>query len=287
MSILVRCFSVSFLLLGGLGNGYAAGSCDGGAPLFSARALVTKAALQNRIKSACGGRAVGNTTAAVQWTQFRLYLLANGRAAELLSQTGPGFSSGLNGSNFGSVTVSYTNTGATAMAGVRLVAFADLDINRATNGFSNEFGSFVSLATPPGAPAGAIAANAWEIDEPGFLFGNILTNAAAGTLDNFNAVPNSAPDDVSFALQFPVGDLAPGQLFSAQVQLDTANIGGLQQVDPATNTTVYLNGFAAKAKVVTPDPVPTPVIPVPSSLPLLVIGMAVTYAFRRQIFGKR
>jgi hypothetical protein len=277
-----------FLLAGPAVFGATDGCLNGVAP-FAKRSQVPKAAFAQRNKTACSQRAVGNTTAAVQWTQLRFYLLATGRAPVLLPQTGAGFSSQLNAQNLGAVGITYTNSGTTPMTGVRLIAFADLDIDRLTNGFANEYGAFVSLATPPGAPAGAIAANAWEIDEPGFLFGNILTNAAAGILDNFNAIPNGAPDDVSFALQFPVGDLAPGQLFSAQIRLDAGNIGGLQQVDRTTNTTVYLNGFAAKAAVLPPAPPPpvTPEIPTPSSLPLLLIGLGVTYSFRRQLFGRK
>ncbi len=226
---------------------YGADGCTPGGALFARRSLVPRAALERRTKDSCGLRAVGNTTAAVQWTQLRLYLLANGRAPQLLEQSGAGFAATLNPDNLGTVGITYTNTGAAAMAGVRFVAFADLDIERGANGFANEYGSLVSLATPPGSPAGAVAANGWEIDEPGFRFGNILANAAAGTLDNFHAIPGSAPDDVSFALQFPIGDLAPAQLFRVQLRLDTANIGGLQQVAATTNTTVYLNGFGAKA----------------------------------------
>lgn len=255
---------------------------------FAKRSQVPRAAFSQRNKAACGLRAVGNTTAAVQWTQLRLYLQANGRAPQLLPQTGAGFNASLNPQNLGSIGVTYTNTGATTLANARLIAFVDLDIDRNANGFANEYGSFISLATPPGAPAGAIAANSWEIDEPGFLFGNIVANSIAGVLDHFNAVPNSAPDDVSFALQFPLGDLAAGQLFSAQLRLDNGNIGGLQQVDPSSGTTIYLNGFAAKAAVLPTPPVvpPTPEIPSPSSLPLLMLGLGLTYAFRRQLFGK-
>ena len=288
------CVSVWFFLLLNAAGAWAADGCQPTVAPYAKRSQVPKAAFAQRIKLACGERAVGNTTASVQWTQLRLYLLETGKAPVLLPQTGAGFSSQLNAQNLGTVGVTYTNSGATAMAGVRLVAFVDLDIDRVANGFANEYGAFISLATPPGAPAGAIAANAWEIDEPGFLFGNILTNAAAGTLDNFNAIPNGAPDDVSFALQFPVGDLAPGQLFSAQIRVEAGNIGGLQQVDRTTNTTVYMNGFAAKAAVLPPaPPAPpahhapgTPEIPSPSSLPLLLIGLGATYAFRRQLFGK-
>ena len=239
---------ISLLLFGGVGSIFAAGGpCGALPPLFSMRSQVPRAAFATRNKAVCGIRAIGNSGAVVQWTQLRIYLHANGQAPVLLPQSGAGFTASLNAQNLGAVGVTYTNTGTTPMNNVRLVAFADLDIDRNTNGFANEFGTMVSLAAPPGAPAGAIAASAWEIDEPGFLFGNILANAAAGALDNFNAVSNSAPDDVSFGLQFPIGTLAAGQLFTAQLQLDSNNIGGLQQVDPASNRTVYLNGFAAKA----------------------------------------
>jgi len=283
-------FGVVLLLLGGVKPGYAAGDpCGAPTPLFSMRSQVPRAAFATRNKAACGIRAIGSSGAAVQWTQLRLYLHANGQAPVLLPQSGAGFTASLNAQNLGTVGVTYTNTGTTTMNNVRLVAFADLDIDRNTNGFANEFGSMVSLAPPPGAPAGAIAASAWEIDEPGFLFGNILANAAAGALDNFNAVPNSAPDDVSFGLQFPIGTLAAGQLFTTQLQLDSSNIGGLQQVDPASNRTVYLNGFAAKAALAPPPDTHhhTPEIPSPAALPLLVAGLGTVYAFRRSLFGKQ
>jgi len=170
---------------------------------------------------------------------------------------------------------------------VRLIAFADLDIDRATNGFANEYGAFVSLASPPGAPIGAVAANAWEIDEPGFLYGNIVTNALAGTLDNFNAVPSGAPDDVSMALQFPIGDVKPTQSFSVQLQLSTTNIGGLRQTDPTSSRTVYLNGFSGPLVGTGPDVPLIPVTPSPSSLLLLVVGLAAVSLFHRQLRGAR
>jgi hypothetical protein len=255
---------------------------------FAKHSLVPRAAFAKRAKVACAIRAIGAGAAPVQWTQLRLYLHANGQAPLLLPQSGANFTASLNSQNLGAISATYTNAGTTALSNVRLVAFADLDIERNNNGFSNEFGNFVSLATPPGAPAGAIAATSWEIDEPGFLFGDILTNTMNAALDNFNAVPNSTPDDVSLALQFPVGALAPGQLFNAQLRLDTTNIGGLRQTDPDSSITIFFNGFVAKSSAPppAPPPPPTPEIPSPSSLPLLLLGLGLTFACRRQLFGK-
>lgn len=71
------------------------------------------------------------------------------------------------------------------------IAFLDAEINETTNTFFNEYGVVT------GAPA---AGQSWEIDEPGYLFGDIYDNFLAGTLDNSNGVPESAPDDVSVAL---------------------------------------------------------------------------------------
>ena len=284
------CWSVTLLVCLAT-RGLAASPCNSISPPFAKRSQVPKSAFLHRNKSTCGRaaipRAIGSTSAPVQWTQLRFYLHATGQAPILLDQTGPAFVAALNSANLGTVTITYTNAGTAVLSGVRLIAFVDLDIDRPSNGFANEYGAFVSLAVPPGAPAGAITANAWEIDEPGFLFGHILTNVIAGVLDNSNAVPSNAPDDVSFALQFPIGDLQPNQLFSAQLRLDSSNIGGLQQTDPDSNITVYLNGYAVRSTVQPPIIPPTPQIPVPSSLPLLLLSLAVTFAFRRQLFRIR
>ena len=91
------------------------------------------------------------------------------------------------GTGLGTITASITGAGAH-----NILVFLDLEIDELINTFFNEFGS--PGGPPPGAGFG------WEIDEPGYVFGDIYSNFLAGALDNTNAVPPGSPDDVSFAL---------------------------------------------------------------------------------------
>ncbi|WP_284614762.1 PKD domain-containing protein [Aquabacterium humicola] len=69
--------------------------------------------------------------------------------------------------------------------------FVDHEIDEAINTFFNE----------RGAMSGSAAAGlSWEIDEPGFLFGDIYDHFMTGALDNTNAVPAGQEDDVAMAL---------------------------------------------------------------------------------------
>ena len=81
-------------------------------------------------------------------------------------------------------------------------AFVDAEIDQVANTFWNEYGAT--------APFGPSAGQSWEIDEPGYVFGDIWTNfndILAG-LDNTNGVPIAFPDDVAMALgwDFTLGD---------------------------------------------------------------------------------
>lgn len=110
------------------------------------------------------------------------------------------------GSSFGGTVPAYVNTAAfdftTGLGQITMtynpgagshnvIGFFDLEIDEAINTFFNEYGS--TLFAPS-------AGQSWEIDEPGYLFGDIFSNVMAGTLDNTNAVPVGSPDDVSVAL---------------------------------------------------------------------------------------
>lgn len=83
-------------------------------------------------------------------------------------------------------TIALQVTGAGAHS---VTAFLDIDIDDLINGFFNETGSAVGAA-----PAGL----SWEIDEPGFVFGDIYNNFLAQSLDN--SVSPFGPEDVSLAL---------------------------------------------------------------------------------------
>ena len=197
------------------------------------------------------------------------FLHVNGALVQLVDRTSPSFSSTLDPSNLGTFGWTVTNTGLSALDDVSFLVFLDADIDTAANTFFNEFGAFVNLSLLPSAPSGALAPTSWEIDEPGFLFGDIVDHLFDGELDNSNAVPAGAPDDVSLALGFVLGSLQPGATVDIRMLTSLANIGGLRQTDPDSDYSFYLNGYAAVTNPVAP-------IPEPSTLGLVALGAAVT-----------
>lgn len=85
-----------------------------------------------------------------------------------------------------------TLTWQTNAAGLhRFIAFFDHEIDEKTNTYFNEYGEAIN--TPN-------AGQSWEIDEPGFVFGDIYDNVLGGSLDNTNGVPQATPNDVSMAM---------------------------------------------------------------------------------------
>lgn len=132
-------------------------------------------------------------------------------------------------------TITVTLTG----AGNRYVSlFVDHDIDETINTYFNERGSVTGTA-----PTGL----SWEIDEPGYVDGDIYENFVAGTLDN--QIGSSVygdttfPDDVSMALawgfnlgagetglvRFLVADMAPTSGFY------------LTQTDPDSQASIYFS----------------------------------------------
>ena len=133
--------------------------------------------------------------------------------------------------------------------------------------FTNEYGQVA------GAPGAGVS---WEIDEPGYVFGDIFSHVSATPpgLDNTNAInlgafPNG--DDVSFAmarafvlaaneeaiLQITISETAPGGFYLQQSDLSTSqnlyfytamqirDIGGEPEIpEPATYIS-FLIGAAA------------------------------------------
>lgn len=93
---------------------------------------------------------------------------------------------GLDASGLGTMTFTFSSAGSH-----NFVSFFDFEIDEPNNTFFNEYGS----------TGGTLAAGqSWEIDEPGYVFGDIYDNMLAGSLDNTNAVSAGDEDDVSFAM---------------------------------------------------------------------------------------
>ncbi|EGB13749.1 protein of unknown function DUF1555 [Pseudodesulfovibrio mercurii] len=151
------------------------------------------------------------------------------------------------------------------------IAFFDYEIDEPLNTFFNEYGAAVGVPAP---------GMMWEIDEPGFLFGDIYTHVLAGALDNTNALPWGNDDDVSFALGWTFS-LAENQI--ANIILDLSELIPLvpfylAQMDTQSPETIYYSG----ALTIETTPVPEPSTIILFGLGLLsALGVARARARRR------
>ena len=179
----------------------------------------------------------------VQMRELKAVVIANNGFRQVLPVNAAGFTSTFDPNGYGSFHWQFTNTTGQSLQNVQVVFFLDADLDRDSNTFFNEFGAFAGLSLPPGAPLGAIAATSWEIDEPGFLFGDIAQHVETATLDNTNAIPATVPDDVALALGFQVGNLAPNAGLSLNGVLSSTTISGLTQTDASSGAQLHFSGF--------------------------------------------
>jgi hypothetical protein len=214
------------------------------------------------------GWAASATAAPVEFAEVGAWVHAHGSLQAQLTDSSPGYFAALDANNHGLIGWTFQNTSGGVLSDVAVFGFLDADITRDVNTPFNEYGEFVSLGLPGFAPAGAIGASQWEIDEPGYVFGDIKTNLALGLLDGTNAVPSGLPDDVSLALGFLVGSLAPGDIVALSLLIGPDGISGVRQSDPDANVSLLLNGYVTVERVVT-----DPTIPEPATLSLLGIGL--------------
>lgn len=179
------------------------------------------------------------------------------------------FSSALNADGLGTATFEFSNVSAGTLTNARLLVFLDAEINEGVNSFVNESGRLESVT---GTGAGDNLADSWEIDEPGFVFGDIFDNLLAGSLDNTNATPAGLEDDVSLALGYELGALDVGASWIGTFQTSLLDIGGLSQADADSQLRFWFNGTV---DVLPGDPVD---LPAPSSLALVLLGMGLAAA---------
>jgi len=149
------------------------------------------------------------------------------------------FTDNLSADGFGNVSWQLSNNTGSILENVQLFVFLDAEVDQTINTFFNESGALVDVS---GTGANDNRADSWEIDEPGFVFGDIFDHLLQGALDNTNSVGAGAEDDVSLALGFDLGNLLPGDSLNSVFDISLANIGGLSHTDPDSLSTFYFNG---------------------------------------------
>ena len=147
----------------------------------------------------------------------------------------------------------------TSVAGSHsFIAFFDHEISEVTTTWFNEYGDTANIPD---------VGQSWEIDEPGWSFGNIYEHVIgwngtdySGTigLDNTNSVPSTNPDDVSWAIGWNFVLAADETGTITLVLADTAPTSGfyLTQTDVTTLETIYY--FSTLEITGGPAPIPEP-----------------------------
>lgn len=161
--------------------------------------------------------------------------------------------SGINLSAFNTTTGLGTITVTVSSAGANYVGlFVDHDIDEEDNTFYNESGS------ASGSPG---SGQSWEIDEPGWVNGDIFDNFTASNLDNDIGTSifgdTAFPDDVSMAMAWSF-NLAAGETGVVTFLLSqSAPTGGffLTHTDPDSDASIYMSsGLRIQGGGTAPEP---------------------------------
>jgi len=155
------------------------------------------------------------------------------------------------------------------------LTFVDHEIDEAINTFFNENGTSSGGALGAGQTA--------EIDEPGFVFGDIYTNFLNNSLDNTNSLLPGNEDDVSMAIgwDFTLGadEVAVASFFTSLTN-DSGGLFTLEQNDPDSSPVGAQGGtsiFFWSDLDIGPAGLPEP-----GTLGLALFGMLSAFGLRRR-----
>ena len=180
-----------------------------------------------------------------------------------------GIGAGVTG--LGIINVSITRSlGAVGAVSGNFHSYFDLEIDESLNTFYNEYGQV-------GALSNSFNPSSFEIDEPGFFFGDIPFNFEDGTLDDTNSVPSGSNDDVAVALGWDNFILNPGDVGTLTLvisdvgktvadsiaSINPGDVFTLEHSDPDSPATITFSG----ALQIQP-------IPEPGTIIFLGIGLA-------------